>query len=378
LRLKCYNRNITFLERHMKQLTPVKFALTFAGCFLGAGYVSGQELWQFFGVFGRGGLLGLALAMAFLFLMAVLLLRLADRTGIDEVDRLVVCWDIPVLRGLMSGLELVFLFGIGTVMTAGVGALLQQLFGLPTWVGGALFAAAVAVIALSGLRGLVSAFSVSVPILVAVTIAFGAVSLAKNGFSALPAATYRGTNPMMPVWWVGAMTFACYNIFGNFAVLAPLSRYIPNKKTAVYGHGPGRAAAFVHSALGVMLSLYASPSALKAELPMLSLSSGVSPALGIRLRLPAAAGHVRHHPVHAGGADRFHLPQIREDRAQKARRRGRVRGLLLCREPCGLREPHRHGLPRVRLLQQRFRCADGCALRQGAQKRRNRRQGVIS
>ena len=47
----------------MKQLTPVKFALTFAGCFLGAGYVSGQELWQFFGVFGRGGLLGLALAM---------------------------------------------------------------------------------------------------------------------------------------------------------------------------------------------------------------------------------------------------------------------------------------------------------------------------
>jgi uncharacterized membrane protein YkvI len=263
----------------MKQLTPVKFALTFAGCFLGAGYVSGQELWQFFGVFGRGGLLGLALAMAFLFLMAVLLLRLADRTGIDEVDRLVVCWDIPVLRGLMSGLELVFLFGIGTVMTAGVGALLQQLFGLPTWVGGALFAAAVAVIALSGLRGLVSAFSVSVPILVAVTIAFGAVSLAKNGFSALPAATYRGTNPMMPVWWVGAMTFACYNIFGNFAVLAPLSRYIPNKKTAYLGTGLG-ALLLLCIALGVMLSLYASPSALKAELPMLSLSSGVSPALG--------------------------------------------------------------------------------------------------
>ena len=72
---------------------------------------------------------------------------------------------------------------------------------------------------------------------------------------------------MMPVWWVGAITFACYNIFGNFAVLAPLSRYIPDKKTAYMGTGLG-ALLLLCIALGVMLSLYASPSALKAELPM--------------------------------------------------------------------------------------------------------------
>ena len=71
----------------------------------------------------------------------------------------------------------------------------------------------------------------------------------------------------MPVWWVGAITFACYNIFGNFAVLAPLSRYIPDKKTAYMGTGLG-ALLLLCIALGVMLSLYASPSALKAELPM--------------------------------------------------------------------------------------------------------------
>ena len=33
----------------------------FSGCFLGAGYVSGREMWQFFGRFGPVGWLGLCL-----------------------------------------------------------------------------------------------------------------------------------------------------------------------------------------------------------------------------------------------------------------------------------------------------------------------------
>ena len=31
----------------MKPLNPLRLGMTFAGCFLGAGYVSGQELLQF-------------------------------------------------------------------------------------------------------------------------------------------------------------------------------------------------------------------------------------------------------------------------------------------------------------------------------------------
>ena len=41
-----------------KKWNAGSIGLTFAGSFLGAGYVSGQELWQFFGSFGGGGLLG--------------------------------------------------------------------------------------------------------------------------------------------------------------------------------------------------------------------------------------------------------------------------------------------------------------------------------
>ena len=36
--------------------SALRLGFTYAGCFLGAGYVSGQELWQFFGRFGENGL----------------------------------------------------------------------------------------------------------------------------------------------------------------------------------------------------------------------------------------------------------------------------------------------------------------------------------
>ena len=58
-----------------QKIGTLRLALTFAGCFLGAGYVSGQELWQYFGAFGARGLLGLVLAGALLGVGSALLAR---------------------------------------------------------------------------------------------------------------------------------------------------------------------------------------------------------------------------------------------------------------------------------------------------------------
>ena len=46
----------------MKQIKTMTLAFTYVGCFLGAGFISGQELWQFFGAFGNWGYVGFALA----------------------------------------------------------------------------------------------------------------------------------------------------------------------------------------------------------------------------------------------------------------------------------------------------------------------------
>ena len=241
----------------MKKIGALNLGLAFAGCFLGAGYVSGQELWQFFGSFGAKGAVGLAIAMAMLFGVGVLMLDLNRLSGIADVDKLVVRWDIPVLRAAVTGLELLFLFGVCTIMSAGAGALLNQLFGIPTTLGSAALAALVAFVSLAGLGGMVAAFSATVPVLAVVTLVFGIISVSQNGVQfAQPAAA--GSNPLMGSWVVAALSFACYNTFGNIAMISPLGEFMKSKKAAVCGIAVG-AAVLLAIAGSVLLSISARP-----------------------------------------------------------------------------------------------------------------------
>ena len=164
-----------------KKWNAGSIGLTFAGSFLGAGYVSGQELWQFFGSFGGGGLLGVLAALALLAVFGLALMYIISRTGIAEMDAVLVPWErLAWLRKLSSALQLILLFGVIAIMYAGGGALLEQLFSLPTWLGRTLMAVLVTLVALRGLRGAVGAFSLIVPVIVALTLLFGGMALAHN------------------------------------------------------------------------------------------------------------------------------------------------------------------------------------------------------
>lgn len=260
----------------MRKMNVLQLGLSFAGCFLGAGYVSGQELWQFFGSFGKAGIAGLLLAVLLLFLIGVIMLRLNQMTGIAEPDKLVIRRELPILRRAVTALELLFLFGVSTIMSAGVGALLAQLFSLPTWVGCLGFTALVALISLLGLHGMVSAFSVSVPILVVVTLLFGIGALS-DGLS-LPADT-AGGNALLGSWPVAALSFACYNVFGSIAMIAPLGKFVEGKRRAVCGIALG-AVLLLLIAGSVLACVFSAPAVTEAELPMLALASGKSEWLG--------------------------------------------------------------------------------------------------
>ena len=72
-----------------KTISPLQLAVSFVGVFLGAGFVSGQELWQFFGCFGAAGLSGFLLAAALAVLVDYALLQLARKTGSLDVGMLI-------------------------------------------------------------------------------------------------------------------------------------------------------------------------------------------------------------------------------------------------------------------------------------------------
>lgn len=138
--------------------------MSYTGIFLGAGFVSGQELWQFFACFGPVGLIGFIGTAALFFYVNYANLRLIQLTGQEDMGRLMTCGDHPKLRAAVSAMQNLLLVGVCIIMIAGASTLIHQLLPIPAWLGGLFFTVIVAAVALLGMQGLVAVFSLLVPV----------------------------------------------------------------------------------------------------------------------------------------------------------------------------------------------------------------------
>lgn len=264
----------------MKKLSAIPLALTFTGCFLGAGYVSGQEPYQFFGAFGVYGIIGLFVSVAFLALMNGMIVKIVCSTDCPQIDKTVVGYNNKFLLFSVGVLENIIFFGSYIVMAAGAGALVKKLVGgqLSYIIGSFVFCMAISFIAIKGIRGLVRIFSGAVPILVVMTFAVGVAAIivyGRNGFSFAPLAEF---NPFIPNWVAGAVTFASYNLFCSIGVLCPVALQIKSRKSAYIGTILG-CIFLILVAFSVMFSMAVLPESQKVDLPMLVVAESISPVL---------------------------------------------------------------------------------------------------
>ena len=261
----------------MKKINPFLLAMTFAGSFLGAGFVSGQELWQFFGSFGKPGFLGLLLAMILLFLFGMILLYLVRRRGIIDMAEIVVPHEIPWLRTVVGIAEVILLFGVYIIMAAGASSLLEQMLGIPSALGGGLFCLLVFLTSLRGVDSMIRVFSLFVPVLVLSTVLIGGYTVITHDIPAISASSSQ--NPLLGGWLLSAGTYVSYNLFGSIGILTPVGERIPNRKTLVFGLIPG-AVMLSLIAVSILGALWAIPEAAAAPLPMLHLACGISMVVG--------------------------------------------------------------------------------------------------
>lgn len=264
----------------MKKTGAITLSFTYVGCFLGAGVLSGQELWQFFGSFGVKGYFGAILATALFVGFGIILMRLTQLTGCNELDKLMVPWEkLKWLRRIDNVLQPVFLFGIVVLMCAGVGALGAQIFGIPAWLGSAVFCVLICLIAMLGVTGMLNAFSALIPVLVVATLLF-AVGAWKN-FDTGNILRIRtvNNNPLTPNWVIAALTFVAYNLFGSVGILVPVGKIFTKKKTVWYGVILGGLELIIVAG-SILTSIASYPEAAKAQLPMVAVASALTPILG--------------------------------------------------------------------------------------------------
>lgn len=251
-------------------------AATYMGTVVGAGFASGQEVLRFFSHFGRLGTAGVMGAALLLMAGGAAMCELGRRTRAASFGDALLTLGGPVAGRVLDGAMAFLLFGGTAVMTAGSGALFQEHLGLASWLGSAvLVVAAVGTVAF-GLRGVVAANRVVVPVLVTSVLAVSASSVLARGM--WPGWTWWQPGAAAhPSLAVATVLYASYNLFLSLGVLAPLGASTRSFRTVAAGGilgglGLGAAALVVH--LGVLSSL---PSSAGMAIPMLEAAATLPP-----------------------------------------------------------------------------------------------------
>ena len=274
----------------MKRITPVEIATVFTGSFLGAGFLSGQELLQFFGAFGGFGLAGMALAISAFVLFSLLIIRIARQTGRTEFDRVIIGPELPWLRYFVSGVFLFFLFDVAVAMLAGAGTLLEEVFGLPFLAGSALTALLVLGVALTGTAGMLASFNIIVPLLVATALIVSIAAALRLPAAPVQARPFSDGNPLLGNWLCSALSFISYNMMAAVSILVPLSVSMEEKHTIRRGLALGTVLLTLIFA-GILLPMILFREEVgKAQLPMLELAFHISRPLGLLYAVLLQAG----------------------------------------------------------------------------------------
>ena len=293
----------------MKEIKTWSLAFTYVGCFLGAGFISGQELWQFFGSFGNLGYVGFLLAVVLFSAIGILFVRLTRMTQCSDMDRLLVPWNVKWLRAASGAVGAVFLFFVVVSMSAGVGAMLAQLFDVSAWLGSAVFMALVFAVALLGVTGMVNAFSALIPVLIAATVAFAVGAYATFGTEGVFQLRNVNNNPLMPNWFIAALTFVSYNILGGIGIMSPVGQYV-RRKRHIYGGIILAGVMLLAVAGSILTSLASYPEAVAAELHRAYLQGCVGqtyPVLFEQRKDGCAVGHAPNYmPVEVQTQEDYH------------------------------------------------------------------------
>ena len=116
----------------------VTVALAFVGLSVGAGFASGQEVLQFFVHFGVGGLIGAVVVALLMGWAGGILLQLGSFHQPSNHNVVFQRSFSPIPARLLDIAVIATVFSLSTVMFAGGGSNLNQMWGLPTWVGSVL------------------------------------------------------------------------------------------------------------------------------------------------------------------------------------------------------------------------------------------------
>ncbi len=246
----------------------LKLAVTYVGAIVGAGFASGQELLQFFVVFGLKGRIGMIISGLLFSIIGYLIARIVIRHKIsnytlflnkilgDKLGKLVDIW-----------ISISLFIGLG-IMIAGCASVLEYVFGMKNYIGLTFSGLIVILTLIKGEKAVLNLNSLLIPALIVITVLVSLMSINISGKHVFAA----GNNPLIGKYWIVAtILYVSYNIITSTVILTSLDYNKLNAGINGILLG-GMILCFLGLIMITAMQLYV-PNILSIEVPMLYLTN---------------------------------------------------------------------------------------------------------
>lgn len=252
---------------------------TYIGTVVGAGFASGQEVYQFFGRFGNWGYIAVLLAIFLFWFLGTRLMVLGHNLKAQSFTDLNHFLFGERVGRLVDIAFFVMLFGVTVTMLAGVGELFRERLHLSFQWGALLTMLLTYLTVVRGISGILKANIVIVPVMITFVLLAGYHSLLHHG--SITAWQYgHGLTAGHPVMaGLSAVLYVSMNAGLASGVLVPLGANMKSTKSLRGGAQIG--AVGLGLMLGsVVLSLFTfAPESLQHSLPMAYIATKMGPVL---------------------------------------------------------------------------------------------------
>ena len=264
----------------MKKLNWIEITSLYIGIIMGAGFASGRECWQFFGVFGTKGYAGAAASTVCFVLLACMLTYIARSKGTADLGRLICPVESRPAYELIGWVLAAIYYSMIIAMTAAGGSLLNQQFGINKAVGGVIIAILCIITVLGDFERVSKVFRLMVPVLFVVGIITILLTI-NAGFTQSGATSGYMPGRMSPNWPVSALVFMAYNTLGMIAMSGNSAINAKNAKNAYAGAVAGTLCLGALTILLLRALLTDMAFSSELDLPMLGFAGRISPVLSI-------------------------------------------------------------------------------------------------
>ena len=263
-----------------KPLTFFNVAALYVGTLMGAGFASGREGWQFFGVFGMKGYMGLIISGALFMIIGMMVSYIARKKNTQDMGRIIDFTDSPKVSAAIGYLMAGILYTIIISMSAAGGSFLKQQFDLPQPVGGLIIVALVIITVLGDFERISKIFKMITPALFAIDVLLCIIVMnmdiqqsgATEGFP---------VSGMASSWYFAAILFVCYNMLGMIPIVGEASVKAKSQHHGITGAAVGGFMLFLLTLLLITALRKDMAFTNEMDLPMLAYAAKISPIANI-------------------------------------------------------------------------------------------------